>query len=272
MNKYKTFFQGFAIGAGMSIPGLSGGTLAIMLGIYNKLIYSVANLLSDIKNTLFFLSVFACGGILGFFTAAKLVTLILSTSAEVPLRYAFFGAAAAAMIPVLKKANAMPIKLTKLLLIVAGIAAASLISLIPQISLDTNSTYGLLMQLLGGFILAAALILPGISGSQMLMTLGLYEQVMKSVSSLALLKLLPLTVGCAVGGLLIAKIMSKLLENTESAYLVIIGFMFFSMKDLIPRSSNYTELLIGIICAIIGFVVVSLCLSKEIHKSESTIL
>lgn len=272
MNRFKTIFQGFVIGAGMSVPGLSGGTLAILLGIYNKLIYSVANILSDIKDTLSFLSLFAFGGALGFLASAKLVTLILSTAAEVPLRYAFLGAAAAAMVPILKKSNAIPLKLTKLLLMVAGIITAALITMIPQVSLGADTANSILIQLASGVILAVALVLPGISGSQMLMTLGLYEQVMMAISELDILKLLPLAVGCAAGTLLTAKLLARMLDNTEATYLVIIGFMFFSLKELIPSSSNYTELLIGVLCAIIGFTLTSLCLSKEIHKTESTML
>ncbi len=272
MNRFKTFFQGFVIGAGMSVPGLSGGTLAILLGIYNKLIYSVANILSDIKNSLLFLSLFTIGGVLGFITAAKIVTLLLSTTAEVPLRYAFLGAAAAAMLPVLKKSNALPLKLSKLLLIVAGIVAACMISLIPPVSLGENTADSIALQLVSGFVLAVALVLPGISGSQMLVTLGLYEQVMISISELNILKLIPLAAGCAAGTLLTAKLLARMLDNTEATYLVIIGFMLFSMQELIPSSSNYTELLIGVLCAIIGFILTSLCLSKEIHKTESSIL
>ena len=59
MNNFKTSIKGFIIGAGMSVPGISGGTLAILLGLYNKLLNSVADLLSDIKNNLFFLLSFS---------------------------------------------------------------------------------------------------------------------------------------------------------------------------------------------------------------------
>ena len=272
MNTLKTFLQGFIIGAGMSIPGFSGGTLAILLGIYNKLLYSVDNLLSDMKNTVKFLTILGGGGLLGFFTAARLVTALLSTAAEVPLRYAFLGAAAAAMLPVLREAKAFPLKLTKLLLIVLGICAAALIGLIPAISLGETTADGILMQLLGGVILAAALVLPGISGSQMLVTLGLYEQVMSRISELDLIGLLPLGIGCVAGVLLTAKLLSRLLQKTGSAYLVILGFMLFALKDLIPQASTVSELVIGLICAAIGAAITTLCISKEIHKTETSIL
>lgn len=272
MNTIQTFFQGFIIGAGMSIPGFSGGTLAILLGIYNKLIYSVDNLLSDMKGTILFLGTFGCGGLIGFFTAAKLVTALLSTSAAVPLRYAFLGAAAAAMVPVLREAKAFPIRLSKLLLIVLGIGGAALIAMIPPISLGETTANGILMQLIGGVILAVALVLPGISGSQMLVTLGIYDQVMQKISALDIIGLVPLAVGCLAGVILTAKLLSGLLKKTDSAYLVILGFMLFSVKELIPRSSTSSELVIGLICTVPGALITLLCLSKEIHKTESSIL
>lgn len=272
MIKPVTFFQGFIIGAGMSIPGLSGGTLAIVLGIYDKLIYYTANILSDIKNKAVFFIFLGTGGVLGFFSAAKIITMLLSTAAEVPLRYAFFGAACAAIIPVLKRSDALPFDLSKLMLIVCGIIAAAAISMIPPITPGESGASGLLLQIAGGLIIAVALILPGISGSQMLMTLGLYDEVMHRVSELDILKLLPLAIGCIIGILLSAKLLANLIENTSSTYLVIIGFMFFSMKDLIPRSDSLSELLIGLLCACIGCAITSICISKETNKAKSTIL
>ncbi len=271
MSNFKTIFLGFIVGAGMSIPGFSGGTLAILLGIYYKLIFSVDNLLKDIKKSLPFLAFFALGGVIGFFTAARIISWLLSTAAAVPLRYAFLGAASAALIPVLKEAKALPLRLTKLLLILGGILCAWLITLLPSISLNEGGS-AIVMQLLGGILLAAALVLPGISGSQMLVTLGIYEQVLENISAGRLLPLMPLGIGCAAGVLLTAKIMTKLLERFNGTYLVILGFMLFSLTELIPRSSSVTELIIGLVCAVIGFVLTYLCISAEIHKTDTTIL
>lgn len=271
MSNFKTIFLGFIVGAGMSIPGFSGGTLAILLGIYYKLIYSVDNLLKDIKKNLPFIVFFAIGGVVGFFTAAKIISALLSSAAAVPLRYAFLGAASAALIPVLKEAKALPLRLTKLLLILGGILCAWLITLLPSISLNEGGS-AIVMQLLGGVLLAAALVLPGISGSQMLVTLGIYEQVLENFSAGRLLPLVPLGIGCAAGVLLTAKIMTKLLDRFNGTYLVILGFMLFSLTELIPRSSSVTELIIGLVCAVIGFVITYLCISAEIHKSDPTIL
>ncbi len=272
MSIVKTIFLGFAVGAGMSIPGLSGGTLAILLGIYYKLIYSVDNLLKDIKNNIQFLLFFALGGAIGFFTAAQLISRILSTAAAVPLRYAFLGAAAAAAIPVMREAKALPLSLSKLLLIIGGMVCAWLVTLLPAISLSESDVNGIVMQLLGGVLLAAALVLPGISGSQMLLTLGLYEQVMNSISDGKLLSLLPLVFGCLIGLLLTAKLMVRLLEHFDGTYLVILGFMLFSLRDMIPHSSSSMELTLGIVCAVIGFVIVFLILSAELDKTNSEIL
>ncbi len=272
MSISKTILIGFAVGAGMSIPGISGGTMAILFGVYYKLLYCVDNILKDIKRHGIFLAQFSIGTLLGFFTAAKIITLLLSGPAEVPLRYAFLGAAAAAIVPVMRSAKALPLKLGKLLLIVAGIITAWAITLLPKLSLSGGSAIGLVWQLFGGILLAAALVLPGISGSQMLVTLGLYEQVMNNVAQGEFLSLLPLATGCLAGILLTAKLLSRLLERFDGTYLVILGFMLFSLTELIPQHSTPTELIIGLLCAAIGYVIVSLLISAELDKTNSAIL
>ncbi len=271
MSRLKTIFLGFIVGAGMSIPGFSGGTLAILLGVYYKLLHSVDNIFKDFRGSVPFLLLFAAGGAAGFFTAARIISHLLGTAAAVPLRYAFLGAAGAAIIPVLREAKALPLRLTKILLIIVGVLGAWLITLMPQITLAEGHLTALVMQLVGGILLAAALVLPGISASQMLVTLGLYEQVLESVAAGELLRLVPLAVGCVIGVLLTAKVMSRLMERFGGTYLVILGFMLFSMTELIPSTKSITQLLIGVLCTVAAFAVTYICLSAEQKKTSQNI-
>ncbi len=268
MKNLGTVLIGFIVGAGMSIPGFSGGTLAILMGIYYKLLHSVDNLFKDIKGNLIFLAMFAAGGAAGFFTAARIISILLETPAAVPLRFAFLGAASAAIIPVLKDAKALPLKLHKLMLILAGIISAWLITMLPQISLSEGTVISIIVQLAGGVLLAAALVLPGISASQMLVTMGLYEQVILNVSEGNFLCLLPLAIGGAAGILLTAKLMTRLLERFNGTYLVVLGFMLFSMTELIPRTENPIQLITGIISTAAAFALTYLCISTEAKRTK----
>ncbi len=270
MSRFRTIFLGFVVGAGMSIPGFSGGTLAILLGVYRRLLSSVDNIIKDFKGSAPFLTMFAVGGAAGFFTAARLISRLLDSAAAVPLRFAFLGAAAAAVIPVLKEAKALPLRLPKLVLILIGVLSAWLITMIPQITLTEGHLTALLLQLVGGIILAAALVLPGISASQMLVTLGLYEQVLSSVSEGALLQLIPLGIGCVLGVLLTAKVMTNLMERFSGTYLVILGFVLFSVTELIPKTQSLMQILIGLVCSAIGFTLTYLCIGSEKKFQKNT--
>lgn len=264
MGKLRTLLSGIVIGAGMSIPGFSGGTLAMMLGIYDKLLYSVSNIRADLRNNLRFLLLCAGGGCIGLLISALLLTRLLATPAELPLRFAFLGAAAGCVPPMLREAKALPLTTKKMLPILIGAAAAFLLSLLPDGMLATHSGItGIALQLLGGVIVAAALVLPGISASQMLYVLGLYEPAMNCIASGELLQLLPLATGALLGTFATAKALSALLQRYDGTYLVVLGFMLFSLKEMLPPFSSEAEMFIGFICAAIGFTITTLCSKKN---------
>lgn len=264
MTKTRTILNGAIVGAGMSIPGFSGGTLAMMLGIYDRLLYSVSNLREDIRKHGSFLLLSGSGGCVGLLLSALLVSRLLASPAGLPLRFAFVGAAAGCVPPMLHEAKALPLTLKKLLLILCGGGAALLVSLLPSGLLTSGEGIaGTLLQMLGGALVSAALVLPGISASQMLYVLGLYEPALAHVASGELLPLLPLAVGAVVGLFLTAKALSALLQRFDGTYCVVLGFMLYSVKEMIPPIFSATELLLGFVCAAVGFTLVTLCSGKS---------
>lgn len=260
MNKLQTFFQGAVIGSSMSIPGISGGTIAMILGVYGRLLSSVSEVFRKPKQALPFLGLMAAGGLLGLFTAAKLLTFLFSTPAAVPLKFAFLGAAAGCIPPMLKNASALPLSPKKLLLLISGAAAAAVIAGLPTLS-AANS--GFFPQAFAGLLLAAALVLPGVSVSQTLLMMEMYEPVMGAVAKGDFIALLPLALGLLVGVFLTAKLLSCLLERFSGAYLVIVGFMLFSLTQLVPQVSGTAELILGLISCSVG-----LAMALLLNKSE----
>lgn len=249
MNKLKTFFKGILIGSSMSIPGISGGTVAIMLGEYDRLLESAADLLKKPRQNLPFLLMMAAGGAAGLLTAARLLTLIFATAAEVPLKFAFLGLAAGCVPAAARQCGVLPITPRKLLLTVVGGAAAAVLTYLPQ---STGNPQGVLPQLLCGLLLAAALVLPGISASQTLLMLGMYQPVMARLSQGDFLPLAPMALGMLVGIFISAKLLSWLLRRFSGTYLVIMGFMLFSLTQLIPSPKSAAELAIGLVCCACG--------------------
>lgn len=273
MKKTNIFIKGIAIGAGMSIPGISGGTMAIILGIYNELLWRMGNIFKDPKKNIGFLCVFTLGGLGGIISSSGIISFILSTSAGVPLRFAFLGAAMGCIPPILRAAEIRPLTPKKILCILVGMTAATMLSMIPQglFLAPSDNLTSFLLNTTGGFIAAVALVLPGISASQMLYMLGLYEQVIGNISTGNFIPLIPLAIGMMIGIFITAKVLSRLFRSSNSVYLVVLGFMIYSLKELIPNCINPAELIIGIICAIIGFMLSYIISSKDKYTENQNI-
>lgn len=269
MNKPSVFLKGLLIGAGMTIPGISGGTLAMMLGIYNDLLNTVGNILNNFKRNIVFLTSFTLGGGAGLLLTASIITHILASPAGVPLRFAFLGAAIGCFPPIIRQSKLAPVTPAKLLTIAAGMVCAALISLIPEgVFQVIGGPFSFLMQMIGGIIVAVALVLPGISASQMLYMLGMYNNIMASIANGDFISLIPFSIGLIAGIFITAKVLSALLEKFKGTYLLVLGFMVFSLKDLIPQFSTTSELVIGCFCTIIGATLTYFISNKENKQNK----
>lgn len=158
---------------------------------------------------------------------------------------------------------------------IIGIAAALLISLIPSGLFEIGGEgflsvlLGILIQLVGGLVIAVALVLPGISVSQMLLVLGIYEPLTEAVSSLdfmALLSFIPLVIGTLAGIFLTTGILERAMgRHPMGTYLLIFGFILGSLPELFPGLPAGWEIPLCILTAAAGF-----CAIFWISKKEAT--
>lgn len=254
----KTFIKGLMIGATMTVPGVSGGSMAMVLGIYDRLLKHVSEITKYPKESLAFLLWFAAGAGTGAFLLSGGIGWLLTTRAEGILRFFFLGAVAGGIPMILKSASVSRIRRRELICILTGILTALLIALIPQGIFapgTENTPMHLLFQLAGGFIIAVALVLPGISASQMLYMLGIYESTLKAISSLDIFAFLPLTVGGILGTYLTARILEQLIKkHREATFLMILGFMLASLPELLPGHLAQENLLFCGIALAAGFI------------------
>ncbi len=122
----------------------------------------------------------------------------------------------------------------------------------------TFSLSRFLFQFLGGCVLAVALILPGISVSQMLLMLGLYEPVMAAVSQLRFLSLVPLGLGAVLCTLLVTRLLGKAMQRRpQPTYLLILGFVLGSLGELYPGPPAGWNLLFAPLAAAAGYQLLS---------------
>lgn len=259
MTTLNVILSGLVVGAAMTVPGVSGGSAAIIIGIYDRLVSAISRVFSEPKKSIPILLKFGAGAVVGMLLIARLISFLLTTPAEVPLRFLFLGAVAGGIPMIFRKAEIRKITPGKIALILAGAVAVMLLSMLPEgmFSPERDGFSGVLLQFIGGILLAAALVLPGISASHFLYMLGIYDAVMDKLGALELLSLVPIGIGLLVGIFITAKLLEALIQRHQAGtFMVILGFMLASLRELIPGGASGVELVTGGVCAVIGFVVV----------------
>lgn len=244
----------------MLIPGVSGGTMAIILGIYDELISAVSNILKRFKYSFLFILQVSVGGIVGILLFSKFI-LDLIEAYELPMMYLFMGAMLGSIPSLYKKGKIGQFRTLNILWILIGAGFVYALNFLPKGSFTVvpSDFKSYAMLFLCGIIIAVALILPGISTSHILLILGMYEAVWGAVSSLNYVYLLPIFLGALAGIMLSTKILDKAMTRfPRQTYLLIIGFVLASIIDIFPGLPSGLGI-VGCICgAILGAGVVYL--------------
>ena len=239
MKGLKTFLKGLWVGSTMTVPGVSGGTMAVVIGVYEELIYAVNRLRKEPGKHILFLLQFVCGAAFGFFLLAGGISFLLENELTGEcVRFFFCGAVAGGLPLLVKKSQVEKIRLRHFFSLAGGALAVMLLSVLPEDIFSAGSGIEfVIMQLAGGFVIAAALVLPGISASHMLYILGLYDVVLENVYSMRFIELFPLAAGGVIGVFLTSNMLERLIKRcTQETYLAITGFVAGSVISLIPRA------------------------------------
>lgn len=241
-----TAIKGYLVGAANVVPGVSGGTFALITGIYQQLIDALNSILSVKTWKLFFtgkfkefwktvdgpfLLAFAFGVVISIFSLAKLITYTL---AHYPVETwaLFFGLILASSWYMFK--DLRPIGWKGVLLVLAGAALGVVICTLSPASTPDNWWFLFLC----GAIAICSMILPGISGSLILVLMCKYDFVMQAVSDLNIPVLLVFASGMLIGILAFSKFLHWLLARWERpTMLVLLGFVLGSLVKVWPWSN-----------------------------------
>lgn len=246
MNLIKKYFlnylKGMAMGAADIVPGVSGGSIALISGIYGRLLDSInsfngENLRLLLKfefkqfykavNGTFLLSLFL-GILTSIFTLSKLITYLMDEH-PVPLWSFFCGLILISAFVILKGIERW--HLGVVIAIIIGTVAAYFVTELPPVS----SPEAIWFTFLSGAIAICAMILPGISGSFLLLILGKYETILNAVSERDIITLGVFASGCLVGILSFSRVISWLLKKYYATTIGLLsGFMLGSMNKLWP--------------------------------------
>ncbi len=243
INNIVVALKGFAMGAANVIPGVSGGTIALLTGIFNELIDSLNAIMSistwkllikgnfkefwkTINGT--FLLWLAIGVIISVFSLAKLMEYVLAHHPVQTWAF-FFGLIVVSAIFLLWDIKDW--KGLDVIWLVLGVALGAFICLMSP----TETTSDLWFIAVCGAIAICTMILPGISGSFILVLFGKYEYIMKAVSELNIPVLLVFALGCVIGIVAFSKFLHWLIGKYEKqTLLVLIGFTIGALVKVWP--------------------------------------
>lgn len=246
MRKFSNYMmvtlKGIGMGAADVIPGVSGGTIAFLTGIYETLINSIRSVDATALKLFFtlrwkefwkhingnFLLSLAVGILISVVSIAKVMTYLMEHH-PIPLWSFFFGLIIASAVYILRDIQQWKASNLLSLLVGAGIGAAICLMTPGQTPTDLWFIF------LSGAIAICAMILPGISGSFILLLMGKYEYILAAVNDLNVAVLIVFLAGAAVGIVCFSHFLSWLLKHFYTiAICVLSGFMIGSLVKIWP--------------------------------------
>ncbi|HFJ5570183.1 TPA: DUF368 domain-containing protein [Staphylococcus aureus] len=279
--KWINILKGFAMGTSDLVPGVSGGTIALLLGIYNQFIASISGIFSRrFWPSFTFLIPIIIGMLLAMGSLSNLFNYLLSQH-HTPTMF-FFGGLIIGIVPYLLKISNYKTSFTTkhYMMVIAGIAILIVITLMNNGDKHAGETLTLSTSLIikyfiAGMCASSAMLLPGISGSFMLLVFGVYGTVMLAISEVVKLNFAGLPILLAVGfGVLAGFIISSkiiqyfLTHHKLMTFALIIGFVVGSLFAVFPGlPTNIVMWFVSLVVFIIGFIV-SLTLGRITAENE----
>lgn len=246
-NNAANFLKGFAMGTANVIPGVSGGTIALITGIFERMINSIKSFdLSALKlllkrdfkgfaahTDLGFLAVVLLGMMVSIFTVAKLLSFLF-VNYPIFIWSFFFGLIIASIWLVGKTISKF--NLPVIAFLVLGTAIAVSITILSPARENDSFLYLIIC----GVVAVCSMILPGISGSFVLVLMGNYELVLRSITDLNIVNLAAIGIGCAIGLPSFSHLLSWLYKKYKNQTIALLtGFILGSLTVIWPWKHSF---------------------------------
>lgn len=253
---FKNLINGLCLGASNIIPGVSGGTVAVILGIYEKLLESIGGLRKDFKSNFGFLAQIGIGAIVGIVAFSGVISFLLEKY-TLGINYLFIGFVLGGVGMIIDKIEKKKMSLSKVIGFIIGVFMVLGISLIGSsiqektVVIDAaNQGVSYLSLMFAGFMTAFTMILPGISGSLTLVMLGLYDDFVTAIATFNIPYLMAGAIGGIIGLFVTVKLISYLLKHyNDITYSAILGLVIGSSGVIAitnPIGSSWLVALAGV--------------------------
>lgn len=281
----KEFLKGIIIGIANIIPGVSGGTMAVSMGIYDKLISAITGLKREPKKSILTLLPYIVGAVVGIGALSFVVNGALG---RYPLQTAglFVGLILGGLPIIVKKVKGEKlgvIHIIAFLLFFALVTGMTFVTGSERVATDVDiSAITMILLFFIGIIAAATMIIPGVSGSMVLMILGYYTIIINNISSFlkaltafdvqalihGFLIFIPFGLGILVGIGVVAKIIEILFAKAPvPTYYAILGLIIGSPIAILYKAGIATITLSSVLATIVTFAI-GFCIAFFLGKEE----
>lgn len=252
MNFVKTHFlnmlKGIGIGIANVIPGFSGGTMAVMLKIYDLFVYSFANIFNDFKNVVKKCWSLFVGILIGILFAMVVILKLLEVIPFITIMF-FVGLIFGSMPSIYEKVKKQKINIADIIGFIVAIGVIVALPLIPKTEAAAQYNIGVYIIMFAmGIVCSSAMVIPGVSGSLVLMAFGYYAFFMSTMKEYLVnifnfsltnywgmfITLVCFAIGCVIGLVFISKLITKLTEKyPKTVYYTILGLLVASPFSII---------------------------------------
>ena len=285
MKLINQILRGVVIGIANIIPGVSGGTMMVSMGIYDTLIHCITHLFSEFKKSVKTLLPYAIGMLIGIMALASLLSFLFERY-PLPTNTAFIGLILGGLAPLLRKIERKKVNPVAVIVFIVFFAVVIWMALAgPRQnaeSVEINIGTILILVVMGA-IASATMIIPGVSGSMMLMLLGYYTPVLNALNTLKtaifsanlaamgapLAVLLPFVVGVALGIFGIAKLIEWFIARFPTpTYCGVLGLVLASPVAILIRT-NMTGVSVWTVTAAVATFVIGFIAARLLEKGSA---
>jgi putative membrane protein len=268
--------RGMVIGISNVIPGVSGGTMMVSMGIYDKLILVLTHFIKRMKEAIALLVPIVIGMLLSIAIFAKIFSEILFPKFPLQTNLFFIGLIIGGLPVIYKRVKGNTVRLPQIIAFIVLFVVVVGFALIGEgngSNVDVTLSVGNVLKLFGvGVIAAATMVIPGVSGSMVMMILGYYNTIIDTINAFinalkafdigamlnTFIVLVPFGIGVVVGIVAVAKLIEFLLEKYPlTTYWAIIGliaaspFAIIIMMDV--AAVGAVEIISGLVLLVVGF-------------------
>ncbi len=249
---------GVAVGAGAILPGFSGGVLCVVLGMYPLVMELFSHPVKALKKNWFVYALIGIGWVIGFFAVSNFIKFFYSRF-EIFTIWTFvgliFGNLPSLYKEAGKKGRSKSSFITLAIAFVIMFTMLLTVALLPNVNITPNFGW----YLFSGVMWGLSIIIPGLTSSSIMMSLGIYEAFNTGLATFNLSVIIPWVIGMIATAAALARIIERIFEKHYSeAFHAVIGIVVSSTLMIFPIGEKYSykpmTILISAVCVIVGFI------------------